>query len=78
VGQGSGGGVFSNEVSPASSPSSGYVKKLMGVVSRGLLLAVGIFISSRSFIDDYSFFFAFRTDVIFLTRSATSRPQPMW
>jgi hypothetical protein len=32
--------------------------------------------SSRSFIDGYSFFFVYGTYVIFLTRSATFRPQP--
>jgi hypothetical protein len=39
-------------------------------------MAVGIFGSSRSFIDNSSFFFVFRTDVVFLTRSTTSRLQP--
>jgi hypothetical protein len=36
---------------------------------------VGIFGSSRSFIGSFSFFFVFGTDVVFLTRSATSHPQ---
>jgi hypothetical protein len=36
---------------------------------------VGIFGSSRSFIGSSSFFFVFGVDVVFLTRSATSRPQ---
>jgi hypothetical protein len=40
---------------------------------RGLLLAVGISGSSRSFIDGYFFFFISKTDVVFLTRSATFR-----
>jgi hypothetical protein len=35
-----------------------------------------MFGSSRSFIGSSSFFFVFGTDVVFLTRSATSRPQP--
>jgi hypothetical protein len=43
---------------------------------RGFRLAVGIFGSSRSFIDSSSFFFISRTDVVFLTCSATSYPQP--
>jgi hypothetical protein len=38
---------------------------------------VGIFGSSRSFIDSSSFFFVFRADVVFLTRSTTSHPQPI-
>jgi hypothetical protein len=38
---------------------------------------MGIFGSSRSFIGSSSFFFVFGTDVVFLTRSATSRPQPI-
>jgi hypothetical protein len=37
---------------------------------------VGIFGSSRSFIGSSSFFFVFETDVVFLTRSATSHLQP--
>jgi hypothetical protein len=37
---------------------------------------VGIFGSSRSFIGSSSFFFVFETDVVFLTRSTTSCPQP--
>jgi hypothetical protein len=36
---------------------------------------VGIFGSSRSFIGSSSFFFVSGTIVVFLTRSATSRPQ---
>jgi hypothetical protein len=36
---------------------------------------VGIFRSSRSFIDGSSFFFVSGTDVAFWARSATSRPQ---
>jgi hypothetical protein len=32
--------------------------------------------SSRSFIGSFSFFFVSGTDVVFLTRSAISRPQP--
>jgi hypothetical protein len=39
-------------------------------------LAVGIFGSPRSFIGSSSFFFVFGTDVVFLTRSVTSRLQP--
>jgi hypothetical protein len=53
------------------------MERLVEVVSlRGLCLAVGIFISSRSFIGGSSFFLVFGTDVVFLTCSATSRPQP--
>jgi hypothetical protein len=37
---------------------------------------MGIFGSSRSFIGSSSFFFVFGTDVVFLTHSTTSRPQP--
>jgi hypothetical protein len=37
---------------------------------------VGIFGSSRSFIGSSSYFFVFGTDVIYLTRSVISRPQP--
>jgi hypothetical protein len=37
---------------------------------------VWIFGSSRSFIGSSSFFFVSGTDVVFLTCSATSRPQP--
>jgi hypothetical protein len=37
---------------------------------------VGIFESSRSFIGSFSFFFVSGTDVVFLTCSATFRPQP--
>jgi hypothetical protein len=44
--------------------------------SWGLLLAVGISGSSRSFINGYSFFFVSGTDMLFMTCSATSRPQP--
>jgi hypothetical protein len=36
---------------------------------------VGIFGSSSSFIGSYSFFFVFGTDMVFMTRSATSRLQ---
>jgi hypothetical protein len=55
----------------------GNVEKLVGVVwSSGISSSYGIFGSSRSFIDSSSFFFVFGTDVVFLTRSATSRPQP--
>jgi hypothetical protein len=43
---------------------------------RGFHLAVGIIGFSISFIGSSSFFFVFGTDVVFLTRSATSRPQP--
>jgi hypothetical protein len=43
---------------------------------QGLLLAVGIFESPRSFIGGSSFFFVSGTDVAFSARSATSRPQP--
>jgi hypothetical protein len=37
---------------------------------------MGIFGSSRSFISGSSFFFVTGTDVAFLTRSVTYRPQP--
>jgi hypothetical protein len=40
------------------------------------LWPVGIFGFSKSFIDSSFFFFVFGMDVVFLTRSATSRPQP--
>jgi hypothetical protein len=43
---------------------------------RGFHLAVGILGSSRSFIGSSFFFFVSGTDVVFLTRSATFRPQP--
>jgi hypothetical protein len=36
---------------------------------------VGIFGPSKSFIGSYSFFFVFGTDMVFMTRSATSRLQ---
>jgi hypothetical protein len=43
---------------------------------RGFHLAVGIFGSSRSFIGSSFFFSISGTDVVFLTHSTTSRPQP--
>jgi hypothetical protein len=46
------------------------------VVFEDFRLAVGIFLSSRGFIGSSSFFFVFGADVVFLTRSTTSHPQP--
>jgi hypothetical protein len=43
---------------------------------RGFRLAVGAFESSRSFIGNSSYFFVSGMDVVFSTRSVTSRPQP--
>jgi hypothetical protein len=43
---------------------------------RGFLLVVAISGSSKSFMGSSSFFSVSETDVVFLTRSATSRPQP--
>jgi hypothetical protein len=57
---GVGGGIFSNKVSSAPDPSRLRRRDR----------------SSWSFIDGYFFFFVSGTDVIFLTRSATSHPQP--
>jgi hypothetical protein len=57
----------------------GNVEWLVGVVWCGIRefrLAVGIFGSSRGFIGSSAFFFVSGTDMAFLTRSTTSRPQP--
>jgi hypothetical protein len=55
---------------------AGNVERLVGGCGlRGFCLAVGIFGSLRSFIGNYSFFVS-GTDVVFMTRSATSSLQP--
>jgi hypothetical protein len=74
VGRRSGGGddVFFNKVSSASAPSRWQRREACrsGVVLKDFFW--GISGSTWSFINDYSFFFVFGTDVVFLTRSVTS------
>jgi hypothetical protein len=56
----------------------GNVERLVGVVwSSRILSGCGdLWIASRSYIGSSSLFFVSGTNVVFLTRSATSRPQP--